>query len=765
MKPAWSTETIVRNGTDIKVHVATLPEAVLNQFKGGKFDTLHIDGSRATRARFPNGNVEVFVEGGMQNDKSFVRAHHYLDPLGGDGDEYTGPIPTYINTSTPARLDHYSQFFQLGEGPEGGYIPGKTPAVSKFVPPTAFYAAKNPKAGGPPWSQVRSKRSILKKKNPPKNMLTFARVMTLCAFKYHPPPGLSFNDTHYAPRLQSWNTTRFQESGGNDPVVFMITPYQYAFWQFQLQDVDKSKNELLFGRGGFQEQRGCEQKCGAKAAESRNDALEFYVENVFEELDAANEWYLDTKTRKLYYISNSTATDGAAFDPESAQFVAPRLTQLIEIRGSQDVPVRNVSLEDVGITQAAVTYFEDYEARISGDYSFHRGAAVFVEGAVSPQVLRCNFTRTDGNALFFSNYVRYALVADSEFSFTGDNGITIIGTTQGIDGTDGNHPRNTTITRNILREIGMYQMQATPMWQSIACASTYTNNIVFNTPRAALNFNDGFGGANVAKSNLFFNCVRSTSDHGNINYYDRLPYITDMKNGPDGPLSVYPAESFTSENMLFSNYQSVWPSDHDDGSCQWTDENNYFVYAGFKNYLGNTLVSKGNAYVWPDSTLDKGVFRGFPYCAGVAGAQRDGLYLVSPVNNGTGRWYGPSGWGHGWYNNTCAMLHSNEAYQFTTCNLASDIDNKASPGRLQTGPHDKGMIGVPYLHSNKLYLPGSDIQIRCGNETWGIKDFQKLGYEKNTQILPPANIDMVLQWGRDLLGIPATVDDLSKIMI
>ena len=27
-------------------------------------------------------------------------------------------------------------------------------------------------------------------------------------------------------------------------------------------------------------------------------------------------------------------------------------------------------------------------------------------------------------------------------------------------------------------------------------------------------------------------------------------------------------------------YQSIWPSDHDDGSCQWFDEGNFFVYAG-----------------------------------------------------------------------------------------------------------------------------------------------------------------------------------------
>ena len=171
--------------------------------------------------------------------------------------------------------------------------------------------------------------------------------------------------------------------------------------------------------------------------------------------------------------------------------VVPYLRTLIDVRGTQRQPVTGFALEGVGVTQTATTYFEDYEAVTSGDYSYHRGAAVFVEGAVAPRVHDCAFVRVDGNALFLSKYVRNASVTASEFAYTGDNGVTMIGTTaagaKGVDGTDGEHPRWSTVSGNLLREIGVYQKQATPVWQSIACGSNISSNVIMNTPRAAIN--------------------------------------------------------------------------------------------------------------------------------------------------------------------------------------------------------------------------------------------------------------------------------------
>ena len=52
-------------------------------------------------------------------------------------------------------------------------------------------------------------------------------------------------------------------------------------------------------------------------------------------------------------------------------------------------------------------------------------------------------------------------------------------------------------------------------------------NVMFNGPRAGINFNDGFGGGHFMENNLLFNWVRETKDHGPFNSWDRQPYLTE----------------------------------------------------------------------------------------------------------------------------------------------------------------------------------------------------------------------------------------------
>ena len=62
------------------------------------------------------------------------------------------------------------------------------------------------------------------------------------------------------------------------------------------KDVDRDHHRLWFGRGG--------QQMGAKWAATPatvNERSRFFVENVFEELDAPGEWYLDQREGILYF--------------------------------------------------------------------------------------------------------------------------------------------------------------------------------------------------------------------------------------------------------------------------------------------------------------------------------------------------------------------------------------------------------------------------------------------------------------------------------
>ena len=45
--------------------------------------------------------------------------------------------------------------------------------------------------------------------------------------------------------------------------------------------------------------------------------------------------------------------------------------------------------------------------------------------------------------------------------------------------------------RNFVREIGLIEKQSSMWFQAKSCQSVIEKNIVFNGPRAAINFNDG----------------------------------------------------------------------------------------------------------------------------------------------------------------------------------------------------------------------------------------------------------------------------------
>ncbi len=100
-----------------------------------------------------------------------------------------------------------------------------------------------------------------------------------------------------------------------------------------------------------------------------------------------------------------------------------------------------------------------------GDWALDRFGAIFLQGTEGVVMDNCIFERLDGNGVMVSGYNRNATVTQSDFSFIGGNAIAAWGYTNetdtdpgrpgikltgapaaGVDGTDGEHPRFTTVT-------------------------------------------------------------------------------------------------------------------------------------------------------------------------------------------------------------------------------------------------------------------------------------------------------------------------------
>jgi hypothetical protein len=209
----------------------------------------------------------------------------------------------------------------------------------------------------------------------------------------------------------------------------------------------------------------------------------------------------------------------------------------------------------VTLSATEPTYLDGYEVPSSGDVSISRSATLMLSGVEQATIEAVRFDAVGGNALNVLDYARDTLVDSCEFAWSGENAIALIGSARLIDGSDGQQPRGTRITRNLIRELGIFTKQCSAVFQSLAALSHIQHNVLFNGPRAGINFNDEFGGGNVVDANLGFNMVRETSDHGVFNSWHRTSFVTDVT----GSLNLLTKTNVLSRNFFISNYASNWP--------------------------------------------------------------------------------------------------------------------------------------------------------------------------------------------------------------
>jgi hypothetical protein len=481
---------------------------------------LQINGMRATRARYPNlpGGIEVSCGYGCM--------------IPGGSASWTPPAPprspaVFYQDSDPRhdRNDSAGWFAHYGIG-EGG-------ACAVYDPPVGYWCGQ-----GIPGDPFRT----------PSGVTPNASAL----------PHAPYKDASQA--------------------IFNVwRPLRWSNWMFEVGDYDAGRNNFTFGYGGFQGARGNDQ------------GGDWFVENVFEELDHPGEFFHDEKTGKLYLFHNGTGAP-----PADATVVAPQLKVLVNVSGTQWDPVKDLKLAGIAYTATAYTYMDPHAVPSGGDWALERMAAVFLQGTEDALVDGCTFERLDGNGVMISGYSRRATVQNSDFAYLGGNAMAAWGYTNetaadpgrpgvtltnypgaGIDGTDGEHPRFTTIRGNLAREVGLYEKQSSFFVQAKTAETSIVGNVFFNGPRAGINANDGFGGGDEISHNLVFSTCRESGDHGPYNSWDRQPFLTDVL---DGTPSVTPAAREIHHNFFIDNYSPQENVDNDDGSQYYNTHHNFLVY-------------------------------------------------------------------------------------------------------------------------------------------------------------------------------------------
>jgi len=245
--------------------------------------------------------------------------------------------------------------------------------------------------------------------------------------------------------------------------------------------------------------------------------------------------------------------------------VVPQLDTLVAVRGdSMHSPVRDVTLDGIGVRDARYTYMQPHGVPTAGDWALDgERAAVVLSDVERVTVANCVVRGVDGNALLLRNYTRGVRVVDNTMSDIGGSAIVAWGSTDGYNATRGTQPRGTVVAGNLVHSLGLWQKQSSMYFQAAACQTTLQSNIFFDTPRAAVNFNDHMGGGNKMLANLIFNAVLQSSDHGAFNSWSRMPFLTKVR---DGTPSFTPAVSELAFNFGFGGGNGAQIFDNDDGS-------------------------------------------------------------------------------------------------------------------------------------------------------------------------------------------------------
>ena len=410
-----------------------------------------------------------------------------------------------------------------------------------------------------------------------------------------------------------------------DPTGGYFHAMHPSLWgDFTWRITGKDINGAVTKEGGWQNNRG-----GAVHRTIR------FVENIFEELDAPGEWFLNAKSHTLYFYPP------AGLDLAKATIEATRLRCLVEFRGSEKQPVKFVTLKGLTFRQAARTVMDTKEPLVRSDWAIYRGGAIFFNGAEDCALENSFIDQVGGNAVFVNDYNRRIAIRGCQIAKAGASGVCFVGDPnaarsplfnydqlqrlEDIDRTPGpktqNFPADCLVDDCLIYLTGRVEKQTAGVEIDLAQSITIRHCSIYDMPRSGINIGDGCWGGHVVEFCDIFDTVKETGDHGSFNSWGRdrfwRPNISEVnawvKQVPELPLLDVVKPIILRNNRWRCDHG--WDIDLDDGSSNYIITNNLCLHGGIKNREGfqrivenNLMVGNGfHPHVWFDNSGD--IFR------------------------------------------------------------------------------------------------------------------------------------------------------------
>lgn len=378
----------------------------------------------------------------------------------------------------------------------------------------------------------------------------------------------------------------------------------------------KEPNGELVLEGGWQNNR--------PAPGGRRNEDVRYVENIFEELDAPGEWFHDKKTHTLYFYPPE------GLDLAVANFEAATLRHLIDFDGTEQEPVRFITIKGLTFQYAARTVMENKEKILRTDWTVYRGGVLAFQGTEDCSVEDCVIEKVGGNAVSVSNYNRRMTLRGSLIREVGGNGIAFVGDLKAvrnpqigydckelpleeIDRTPGpltnNYPAQCLVEDCLIYRTGRIEKQTAPVTIDIAEDITVRHVTAYDVPRAGINIGDGCWGGHVIEFCDVFDTVLETGDHGSFNSWGRDRHWRRDPKEVDAWVREVPELPFLDArkpNILRNNRWRCdhgWDVDLDDGSSNYIITNNLCLNRGIKIREGYRRITTNNIMLGVGGTL------------------------------------------------------------------------------------------------------------------------------------------------------------------
>ena len=342
-----------------------------------------------------------------------------------------------------------------------------------------------------------------------------------------------------------------------------------------------------------------------------------FVENIYEELDAPGEWFLDGKAGYLYYYPYSDE------NIDDAVFEIAEIPSLIKIKGVENEWISDVTIRGICFSQTSRTFMADYEPLLRSDWAIYRGAAVFIENAERCRIEDCEFTGLGGNAIFLSRHIDDCVVKGNYIHQIGASAVCIVGDTSTvrsgvfkyehsvpyelIDKVPGPknefYPRQCLVEDNLIHDIGLIEKQVAGVQIQVARGINVRHNTIYRVPRAAINIGDGSFGGHVIEYNDAFATVLETSDHGAFNSWGRDRFWHPSYEKMSSMVAEHPELILL--DALFTTYirynrfrcDHGWDIDLDDGSSNFHIYGNVCLHGGIKLREGFNRVVENNILI------------------------------------------------------------------------------------------------------------------------------------------------------------------------